>query len=171
MCSPTHRMLVLGIGTKELMAWFVSELSRELRDAPAGALADEADAEVAADAPGPVPIEDEGADEAQEPPAPRRELAPEVVAAIDDALKDLRSDPHIRSVRWDTKYGRFRMYLEGSQRAIYVPVKQFKALTKGEDMDMGPFSDALAEAVFDAHGKAIPVVAEAVPLADHGEAA
>ena len=161
------RRLVLGIGTKELLAWFVSELSRELRDAPAGALADEAHVEVDADAPGPVPIEDEGADE----PAPRRELAPEAVAAIDDALKDLRSDPHIRIVRWEPRYGRFRMYLEGSQRAIYVPVKQFKALTKGEDMDMGPFSDALAEAVFDAHGKAIPVVAEAVPLADHGEAA
>ena len=165
------RRLVLGIGTKELLAWFVSELSRELRDAPAGALADEADAEVAADAPGPVPIEDEGADEAQETPAPRRVLAPEVSAAIEEALKDLRSDPHIRLVRWDTTYGRFRMFLEGSQRAIYVPVKQFKALTSREHVDMVALSQGLAEAVFAAHEKAIPAGAEAVPLADHDGAA
>ena len=166
------RRLVLGIGTKELMAWFVSELSRELRDAPAGALADEEDAEVDADAPGPVPIEDEGADEAQEPPAPGRELAPEVSAAIEEALKDLRSDPHIRSVRWDTRYGRFRMFLkEGPQRAIYVSVKQFNALAKGAHMNMASFSAGLAEAVSCVHGKARSAVAEVVPLAEHGEAA
>ena len=95
-----------------------------------------------------------------------------MIAAIDDALQDLRSDPHIRSVRWDTNYGRFRMYLEGSQRAIYVPVKQYHALTKGAHLDMDRFSIALADAVAGVQERARPAVAaEAVPLEDHGEAA
>ena len=185
------RTLVLGIGTKELMTWFVSELSRELRapgpvpieaqepPAPGRELAPEVSAEVAeacdapaeidaevdADAPGPVPIEDEGADEAQEPPGPGRELA--------KALKGLRSDPHIRRVCFHEKHGRFCMFLkEGPQRAIYVPVKQYHALTKGAHLDMDRFSIALAEAVAGVHERARPAVAaEAVPLEDHGEAA
>ena len=180
------RTLVLGIGTKELMTWFVSELSRELRapwpvpiepPAPGRELAPEVSAEVAeacdapaeidaevdADAPGPVPIEDEGADEAQ--PGPGRELK--------QALKDLRSDPHIQRVSFHEKYGRFRVFLKRApHHAIYVPVKQYHALIKGEEASMDRFSTALAEAVAGVQEKARPAAdAEAVPLEDHSEAA
>ena len=188
------RKLVLGIGTKELMAWFVAELSRELveepwpvpieppapgqelapevsaevaeaRDAPA-----EMDAEVDADAPGPVPIADEGADESQEPlqeppPGPGRE--------IEQALKDLRSDPNIQRVAFYEKYGRFRMFLKRApEHAIYVPVKKYHALTNGGQASMDRFSTALAEAVAGVQEKARPAVdAEAAPLEDRSEAA
>ena len=58
------RRLALNVGqSQSLLAWFVRELSQDLRDAQ-GEVADEAEAEV--DAPGPDPIEDEP----REPPAP-----------------------------------------------------------------------------------------------------
>ena len=58
------RRLALNVGqSQNLLAWFVRELSQDLRDAQ-GEVADEAEAEV--DAPVPDPIEDEP----REPPAP-----------------------------------------------------------------------------------------------------
>ena len=111
---------------------------------------------------GPVPLEDEP----HEPPAPgdakgvgqpRGEIVKAVSDAVDKALKDLRSDPHIQSASWDKKHGRFMMFLKGGpKKAIYVPVKLFGRLTREEVVDMDPLADALADAVDSGHVKARP---------------
>ena len=162
------RRLAVNVGeSQKLMNWFVRELSKDLGGDLVGEVPDEAEAEV--DAPGPDPIEDEPG----EPPAPgeaagvgqpRADTAKAVSDAVGEALKGLRSDPHIRSAQWDDKHGRFRMFLkEGVKTPIYVPVKLFGKLTRKEAVDMDALADALADAVASAHAKARPA-AEAQPL-------
>ena len=165
------RRVAVNVGESQtLMNWFVTQLWKDLGgDLLAGDAPDEAEAEV--DAPGPDPIEDVPGEqlapgEAAGVGQPRADTAKAVSDAVGNALKGLRSDPHIRSAQWDEKHGRFRMYLkEGDKKPIYAPVKLFNKLVKREAVDMGALADALADALDSAHAKARPA-AEAQPLED-----